>query len=288
MTVFPEAHCVHRPHWSLARTWLLEPARPGCQRALASEADVVVLDIEDGLPDSDKPAGRRAVAECLDGDGQAWVRISSAGTPNWNADLDAVAGVPGLSGVILAKVESAHDVVSTAQRLPAGTPVVALIESALGIESALEIARSCARIAFGIGDFRRDTGMCADPMVLAYPRARLVIASRAAGLPAPIDGPTLRDNAGDLPRDTEIAKAAGMTGRLCLDAGHAGTINTLLSPSLDEIDAARAILARLDAPSSHYDGSSGPTRARAEAILDLAAKLGVLSDSPAALSNPRW
>lgn len=248
----------------------------------------MVLDIEDGLPDSDKPAGRRAVAECLDGDGQAWVRISSAGTPNWNADLDAVAGVPGLSGVMLAKVESAHDVVSTAQRLPAGTPVVALIESALGIESALEIARSCARIAFGIGDFRRDTGMCADPMVLAYPRARLVIASRAAGLPAPIDGPTLRDNAGDLPRDTEIAKAAGMTGRLCLDAGHAGTINTLLSPSLDEIDSARAILARLDAPSSHYDGSCGPTRARAEAILDLAAKLGVLSDSPAASSNPRW
>lgn len=248
----------------------------------------MILDIEDGLPDAEKPAGRQVVAECLHGDGRAWVRISSAGTPNWHADLDAVAAAPGLSGVMLAKVESAHDVVSTAQRLPAGTPVVALIESALGIESALEIARSCARIAFGIGDFRRDTGMCADPMVLAYPRARLVIASRAAGLPGPIDGPTLRDNSPDLPQDTEIAKAAGMTGRLCLDAGHAGTINALLSPSLDEIDAARATLARLDAPTSHYDGSSGPTRARAEAILDLAAKLGVLSDSPAAPSNPRW
>jgi citrate lyase subunit beta / citryl-CoA lyase len=249
---------------------------------------VVVLDLEDGLPDADKPAGRQVVSELLHGDGRAWVRISSAGTPDWHADLAAVATAPGLDGVMLAKVESAHDVVSTAQRLPAGTPVVALVESALGIESALEIARSCARIAFGIGDFRRDTGMCADPMVLAYPRARLVIASRAAGLPAPIDGPTLRDNAADLPRDTEITKAAGMTGRLCLDAGHASTINALLSPSPDEIDAARATLARLDAPTSHYDGSSGPTRARAEAILELAAKLGVLSDSPAAPSNPRW
>nr|WP_111509027.1 aldolase/citrate lyase family protein [Mycobacterium kyogaense] len=288
MTVFPETHCVRRPHWSLARTWLLQPGRPGFFRSLPSDADVVVLDIEDGLPAAEKPAGRRAVAEWLYGDGSAWVRISSAGTPDWHADLDVVAAAPGLRGIMLAKVESAHDVVATAQRLPTGTPVVALIESALGIESALEIARSCARIAFGIGDFRRDTGMCADPMVLAYPRARLVIASRAAGLPAPIDGPTLRVNAADLPRDTEVAKAAGMTGRLCLDGEHAGTINALMSPSSDEIDSARATLARLDAPTSQYDGSAGPTRARAEAILDLAAKLGVLSDSPAAPSNPQW
>lgn len=267
---------------------MLQPGRPGFWRSLPSDADVVVLDIEDGLPAAEKPAGRRAVAEWLYGDGSAWVRISSAGTPDWHADLDVVAAAPGLRGIMLAKVESAHDVVATAQRLPAGTPVVALIESALGIESALEIARSCARIAFGIGDFRRDTGMCADPMVLAYPRARLVIASRAAGLPAPIDGPTLRVNAADLPRDTEVAKAAGMTGRLCLDGEHAGTINALMSPSSDEIDSARATLARLDAPTSQYDGSAGPTRARAEAILDLAAKLGVLSDSPAAPSNPQW
>ncbi|PRC57900.1 aldolase, partial [Mycobacterium sp. ITM-2017-0098] len=84
--------------------------------------------------------------------------------------------------------------------------------SALGIEAALDIARSCSRIAFGVGDFRRDTGMSADPVVLAYPRARLVIASRAAGLPAPIDGPTLRDQMRHLARETETAKAAGMTG----------------------------------------------------------------------------
>lgn len=288
MTVFSEAQCLRRPHWSLARTWLLQPGRPGCASTLASAADVVVLDIEDGLPQADKPAGRRAVADVLHGDAQAWVRINSAGTPDWHADLEAVAAAPGLAGVMLAKTESAHDVVSTAQRLPAGTPVVALIESALGIESALEIARSCARIAFGIGDFRRDTGMCADPMVLAYPRARLVIASRAAGLPAPIDGPTLRDQAADLHRDTEVTKAAGMTARLCLDADHAPTINAVLSPSSDEINAARETLARLDAPTSHYDGSAGPTRARAEAVLDLAAKLGVLSDNPAGPSNPRW
>jgi citrate lyase subunit beta/citryl-CoA lyase len=181
------------------------------EAAVAGSADAVVFDIEDGLPDAEKPAGRQAVAEWLRGGGQGWVRINSAGTHAWTADLDALSGAPGLAGVMLAKTESADEVAATGARWPANTPLVALVESALGIESAADLARApgCSRIAFGVGDFRRDTGMCADPMVLAYPRARLVIASRAAGLPAPIDGPTLRGQASDLERDTAVAKAAG-------------------------------------------------------------------------------
>jgi citrate lyase subunit beta/citryl-CoA lyase len=284
VTVSPQvAERIRRPHWSLARTWLLQPGVPDgrdvFEAAVAGSADAVVLDIEDGLPDTQKPAGRQSVAEWLCGGGQGWVRINSASTPAWAADLDALSGAPGLAGVMLAKTESADEVAATTARLPANTPVVALVESALGIESASDLSKApgCSRIAFGVGDFRRDTGMCADPMVLAYPRARLVIASRAAGLPAPIDGPTLRDQAFDLARDTAVAKAAGMTGRLCLDLAHAETINSLLSPSPLEIDEARCTLARLDAPAGPYDGSVGPTRARAEAVLDLAEKLGLIS-----------
>jgi citrate lyase subunit beta/citryl-CoA lyase len=282
VTVAPQlTEQVRKPHWSLARTWLLQPGVPdGSQRydaAIGSNADAVVLDIEDGLPDAQKPAGRRSVAQWLNAGGQAWVRINSMSTTAWSADLDALASAPGLTGVMLAKSESADDIVATAARLPAGTPVVALVESALGIESVSDIARApgCSRIAFGVGDFRRDTGMSADPTVLAYARARLVIASRAAGLPAPVDGPTLRDQTRHLTRETEVAKAAGMTGRLCLDVEHAETINSLLSPSPMDIDEARSTLARLDAPTGPYDGSVGPTRARAEAVLDLAEKLGL-------------
>lgn len=272
---------VRKPHWSLARTWLLQPGIPAGSEAydtaIASSADAVVLDIEDGLPDVQKPAGRLAVAEWLDTGAQGWVRINGTSTPAWSADLDALTGSRGLTGVMLAKTESAAEVAATAARLPAGTPVVALVESALGVESVSDIARApgCARIAFGVGDFRRDTGMSEDPLVLAYARARLVIASRAAGLPAPIDGPTLRGQMRHLARETAVAKAAGMTGRLCLDLEHAETINRLLSPSALDIDEARDTLARLEAPSGPYDGSVGPTRARAEAVLDLAEKLGL-------------
>jgi citrate lyase subunit beta/citryl-CoA lyase len=277
------AERIRRPHWSLARTWLLQPGVPDGRAvfdaAVVGSADAVVFDIEDGLPDAQKPAGRQAVAEWLCNGGRGWVRINNASTRAWTADLDAVSGAPGLAGVMLAKTESAEEIAATTARLPAGTPLVALVESAVGIESAADLAKTpgCSRIAFGVGDFRRDTGMCADPMVLAYPRARLVIASRAAGLPAPIDGPTLRDQTSDLARETAVAKAAGMTGRLCLDLAHAETINGLLSPSPLEIDEARGTLARLDAPAGPYDGSVGPTRARAEAVLDLAEKLGLIS-----------
>ena len=246
MTVSPQlTERLRKPHWSLARTWLLQPGIPDgaavYDAAVTGSADAVVLDIEDGLPASQKSDGRAAVAEWLGG-GSAWVRINAVGTPEWSADLDALTDVPGLSGVMLAKAESPDDVASTAARLPSGTPVVALVESALGLESVSDIARTrgCSRIAFGVGDFRRDTGMSADPTVLAYARARLVIASRAAGLPAPIDGPTLRDQTRHLARETAVAKAAGMTGRLCLVLDHAETINSLLSPSPLEIDEARA------------------------------------------------
>lgn len=282
MTLSPQVTERRRkPHWSLARTWLLQPGTPGGSEAFgaaaASNADVVVLDIEDGLPDAQKPAGRVSVAEWLTTGAQAWVRINNVATPAWSTDLDALADTPGLRGVMLAKTESADDIAATAARLPTGTPVLALVESALGIESVTEIARTpgCSRIAFGVGDFRRDTGMSEDPMVLAYARARLVISSRAAGIPAPIDGPTLRDQSRHLARETAVAKAAGMTGRLCLDPEHAETINSLLSPSPLDIDEAKMTLARLDTPAGPYDGSVGPTRARAQAVLDLAEKLGL-------------
>lgn len=282
VTVAPQVTArVRKPHWSLARTWLLQPGIPDggevYDAASAGTADVMVLDIEDGLPDAQKAAGRVSVVDWLQRGAQAWVRISGVGTPQWSADLDALAGARGLAGVMLAKAESADDVAATAARLASGTPMVALVESALGVESVSDIARApgCSRIAFGVGDFRRDTGMSDDPTVLAYARARLVIASRAAGLPAPIDGPTLRDQTRHLARETAVAKAAGMTGRLCLDLEHAETVNRLLSPSPLDIDQARRTLADLDAPSGPYDGSVGPTRARARAVLDLAEKLGL-------------
>lgn len=269
-----------RPHWTVARTWFLQPALPDADdrfaRAAASPVDVVILDLEDGLPAPHKDAGRAAAAQWLQ-QHHAWVRIGDITSDTWAADLAAIGSTPGLDGVVLAKTESPDHVVATAAHLPARIPIIALIESARGLEDATDIARSsrCSRLAFGVGDFRRDTGISDDPMALAYARSRLVISSCAAELPPPIDGPTLRTNTRRLARDCAVAKSMGMSARLCLDLGHAETINNLLSPSPDEISAARGVVERLGDGASVYDGSDLPNLARAEATLELAGKLGL-------------
>lgn len=123
MTVSPQlTERLRKPHWSLARTWLLQPGIPDGEAAydaaVAGAADAVVLDIEDGLPDAQKAAGRQSVAGWLDGGNSAWVRINGVGTPGWSADLAALSDVSGLTGVMLAKAESP----TTSPRRPPGCP----------------------------------------------------------------------------------------------------------------------------------------------------------------------
>ena len=171
----------------LARSWLLVAAtRPETfDEAAASHADAVVLDVEDAVDASHKDSARQDVVDWLSSGGSAWVRINDATSEHWAADIEALRAAPGLRGVMLAKTEFGGQVMDTYNRLGAKVPVVALVESAIGIENATEIARAkgAFRLAFGSGDFRRDTGMSADREAMAYPRARLVISSRAAGLP---------------------------------------------------------------------------------------------------------
>jgi len=109
---------------------------------------------------------------------------------------------------VLAKAETGEHIEVTAARLPRDVPVVALIETAIGLANVREVARSPAtlRLAFGSGDFCRDTGISADPLSLAYPRSQLVIASRVERIAPPIDGPTTTT-------DDEVLLSATATGR---------------------------------------------------------------------------
>lgn len=86
--------------------------------------------------------------------------------------------------------------------------MIALIETAIGLANAREIARvpTTLRLAFGSGDFCRDTGITGDPLSLAYTRSQLVIASRVERIAAPIDGPTPTD-------DDDQLRSATATGR---------------------------------------------------------------------------
>ena len=182
---------------TIARSWLLVNAIKTdlFDPADQSDADQIILDIEDAVDPKLKPSARDGVAIWLQ-DKSAWVRINDRSTPFWSDDVDVLKGLPGLVGVVLAKTESADHVTETFDRLGGTTPVLALIESALGIEEAATIARArgVLRLAFGSGDYRRDTGASSDDLAMAYPRSRLVIASRIGDLPGPIDGPTVSNS----------------------------------------------------------------------------------------------
>lgn len=264
----------------LSRSWLLinaskeEDFAPG----LASEADSVIFDLEASVPDEQKSAARDAVMDALNGGMTAWVRISPTHSPHWEDDVAALADADGLRGVMLAETERPDQVTYTAMRLRAGTPVMALVESALGVENATQIASAPGtfRLAFGTNDFRKDVGVSADPMALAYARSRLVIASRVGGLPGAIDGPT-EVNADE----TAIAEACqvtadmGMTGKLSLNRAQVELVNQGLSPSEDELAWARELIEAHERGAAIGDGSYLPRLARAQKIASLADSYGL-------------
>ena len=157
-----------------------------------------MVDLEDGVPPVDKGVARRALVGLAEAGERPWVRISDAASDDWRTDVALLRGADLVAGVVLAKVEAPEQVRRTADALRGVLPIVALVESARGVEAALDLAETpgVVRLAFGSGDFRRDTGAADDPLALLFARSRLVTASRAAALPGPIDGPTVsRDGA---------------------------------------------------------------------------------------------
>jgi citrate lyase subunit beta/citryl-CoA lyase len=265
----------------IARSWLLVSATrtDTFDSAYRSRADQIVLDIEDAVDPKLKPKAREDVISWLSAGGDGWVRINDHTTEFWSDDVDALNGVPGLRGVMLAKTESPADVTETFDRLGGHTPVLALIESALGIEEAVSIARARGtfRLAFGSGDYRRDTGTSADNLAMAYPRSRLVVASRIGDLPGPIDGPTVGSNHPILREQSQMTVALGLTGKLCLDPEQTPVINEVISPTQSDVSWARDFLDDFEARGRVIrDGSDLPRLGRAQKIDKLARAFGVM------------
>ncbi|MEB3905923.1 CoA ester lyase [Mycobacterium ulcerans] len=262
----------------LARSWLLVNGTHAdrFQAASHSRADIVVLDIEDAVAPKDKGSARDNVVHWL-GDGNAdWVRINGFGTPWWADDIAILAG-SSVGGVMLAMVESVDHVTETARRLP-NVPIVALVETARGLERITEIAsaKGTFRLAFGIGDFRRDTGFGKDATTLAYARSRFTIAAKAAGLPSAIDGPTIGSNPLKLIEASAVSVEFGMTGKICLSPEQCAVVNEGLSPSQDEIGWAKEFFAEFERDGGEIrNGSDLPRIARATKILDLARAYGI-------------
>jgi len=231
------------------RTWLFVPGNDDhkIQKALASPADVVIVDWEDGVPAHQKDTARAVSAALLAQPlaRRAIIRINSAQTSAYPADVAALAHLP-IATVMLPKVEQPAEVVQLANSV--GRAIIPLLESALGLERAAIIAGAHAqieRLAFGPLDFLADVGGQWSPEgeALHYARSRLVIASRVAGLPGPIDGvyPQLNDPDG-LRRDALIGRRLGFAGKMLLHPAQIAIVRAVFAPTPAEIAQAEQIL----------------------------------------------
>ena len=258
-----------------ARSWLLTPGTHLNDLAAATLAgpDRVVADLEDGVVLDSKDIARDTLRQWLRTH-PTWVRISDVRSPNHADDIAAVRGACGLRGIILAKAESADDVAAVADSVP-WIPIIPMIESARALLRAVEIAEAKAtvRIAFGVGDYRHDCGNADTPRGVAYARAHLVVASRAAGLPGPIDGPSSHHI--DLRRDLDLATEVGMTGKLAVRAADTPIINSFLTPTAETVREATATVARLGENGERVtSGADVPKLAAAKATLRRADEFG--------------
>lgn len=235
-----------------ARTYLFVPGtRPErFAKALASGADVVVLDLEDAVAADDKDAARRAIADWFSGAAPAdrariVVRINDAGSAWFSDDLLALREA-GATSVLLPKAESGQQIAAVKSALP-GAEVLALIESARGVVQVDAVAAGGAsRLVFGTLDFALDLDLdiTTDASGLAYAASRIALASRVAGLPAPVAGVTPQlDDAARLLADLELARRHGFGAKLCIHPSQVKPIHTALRPSAEAIDWARRVLA---------------------------------------------
>jgi len=259
-----------------ARSLLFVPGTTPARfdKGLASAADLVVLDLEDAVPEEHKGSARAAVADWLRTRGRAAVRVNGVASPHHEEDVTALTGLPGLVAVVVPMASSPEALADLHGRLGPGVEIVALIETATGLLRAADLARvpGVARLAFGHLDFAFDIDIDADvdgeSMLLA--RSTLVVASRAAGLPGPVDGVTTELDDPDAARDDAArARRLGLTGKLCIHPNQLAAVNAAMSPSEDEVAWARRVVDSCAEGAVRLDGQmvDAPVILKAESIL---------------------
>ena len=232
------------------------------EKALATGADAVVIDLEDSVAPNRKEEARSNAATVLESvpARPVFVRINAPGSELAARDIAAVAALQ-LSGLRLPKVESLESVrlvAETLEALRSEAGIQCLIESALGLEHALEIARSHERVAgisLGEADLAADLGV-RDEAGLLYARSRIVSASRAAGLPGPVQ--SVYTNVKDLDglrRSTEEGKNMGFVGRSAIHPSQVPIINEVFTPTEEEVAEAQELLDRLEGEAGSGTGA---------------------------------
>jgi citrate lyase subunit beta/citryl-CoA lyase len=288
---------------ALNRSFLFAPGNVPrrVEKAFTLDADAVIVDLEDSVANSEKEATRKPVAEALKRERRCrgYVRVNAPSTPFCYGDLVETVH-QGIDGVVLPKVESAADLHAIDWLLAAlerergiaegSIDLIAQVETAAGVQRVDRIlqARSLRpypgpwrvkRVAFGAADYAHELGLTVgfEEAELADARARVVLASRAAGIENPLDSPWFHfKEAAAFQRALERSRRGGFQGRLCVHPDQIAPVNAAYLPGDDEVAHAERIVAAFKeaeargAAAIQVDGQmvDYPVVHRARAVLD--------------------
>lgn len=213
------------------------------------EPDVVIVDLEDAVPEAEKDAARQAMAEAdLSRAGPTvLVRINPPGTP-WH-DLDTAACLDtAAAGIVLPKAEDTDSVAGLRERLAKAAPELDLL---IGIESALGVARARELLTtgvaagfFGSEDFLADMGgrRSATGLEVLYARSEVVLAGRLAGVPMIDQAVVAVEDDAAFTADAEVGRSLGYVGKICVHPRQVALAHAVFTPSDAEVAAARRVL----------------------------------------------
>ncbi len=243
-------------------------------KAVAAGADAVIVDLEDAIAPDAKVAARAGLSRALAELGSVKVplllRINPVDSLWHEDDLAALEGLP-VAGIVLPKAERVADLARVGAAAGGRDKVLTLIESAAGLANARVLAAASAQIAFGSFDFAADLGIAHTRDALLLARLELVLASRLAGLPAPIDGVTAAIDAPEaVEADAAYACSLGFRGKLLIHPKQVAPSRKGFTPSEAELAWAKRVLAAAGAGSAvAVDGAmvDAPVLSRARQIL---------------------
>lgn len=245
------------------KTWLFVPATriDRVEKAFASGADAVIVDLEDAVAQADKAQAREAVKDYYDHQQKTqhednshrpiWLRINQAGSVDFAKDLALCQQLPKLAGVLLAKAEQAVDIETIYQKT--GLPVIAVIENAIGLYRADEIAKARGMMAFSYGfldlcnDLQIQVGTASADIIANQIRYQLILTSKVHQLLAPIDSvyADFNDNKG-LHKRVQLWLQMGMSGMLCIHPKQIDVVKEALQPNASELEFAKRVVAEYE------------------------------------------